>query len=176
MNRLEITGSKRDTPGNFRRHSTNTGNAGRKKSSGEVARPAQNERKSMIPSVPVSHEPAAPEEPPKFTPTFQEGVMGVGPWGMQPVNPLYCATTECAKQLAAILVDLKPDITMLPPNGRISTILGAMVPFLVFPAGFVINAGQLASYWTHGWSQALSEAMCRRDIQSAEEYFAALQR
>ena len=109
----------------------------------------------------------------EFKPTFREDVFVTGPWGAPAqVNPLYCATEQCAVDLASVLEDLKPTITHMTPFGPTFDGNVPFVPWLVFVDGSMSQAGLLAAYWTHGWTPEIAERNCRLDITTNMAYYA----
>jgi len=108
---------------------------------------------------------------PEFDPT--PGVTGPIQGGLPtftPINPLYCATPQCAADLVAVLSDLKPAIEFRGPLGTWPGGPFAQtkkVPWLIFQGDngpVPINAGVLASIFTHGYPPTLAELMLRQSI------------
>lgn len=85
-----------------------------------------------------------------------------------PINPMYCATDQCAKDFAALLVDLKPQIVQdfpFPnwPQGNLYY-QTAKVPYFLFPDGTKINVGVEASFFTHNYPANFALDAVRNDI------------
>lgn len=112
----------------------------------------------------------------EFKPAFQENVIANGVGGaVGYVNPAYCATVQCALDLASVLPDLKPQIMQLPPNGPVFYGFVQAVPWFAFPDGSIANVGLLANYWMHGWPPEVAERNCRQDIATNSAYYLQMQ-
>ncbi len=92
------------------------------------------------------------------------------------INPLYCATDQTAADLASVLADLNPTVVedWPEPGWPVSNTYyqTAKVPYLKFPDGTVVNAGEEASFFTHGYPPAFAESAVRGDIAMAMQFTA----
>jgi hypothetical protein len=79
------------------------------------------------------------------------------PGGMAPngvtygYNPTYFATRATADKLAQIYGGTVVEMNAITPYGPFQQ--NQMNEMIKFPNGNVVNAGVLASYYDHGWSQ-----------------------
>ena len=93
------------------------------------------------------------------------------PFGIQekvPVNPSYALDETSALELLVVLAEYKPVLFHSGPFGW--TLSGGfrpskVVPWLAFPDGSVINAGLMAWYWSHGFSQSYLKFCIETEIR-----------
>jgi hypothetical protein len=104
-------------------------------------------------------------------PAFVNSVMVAGLYGsINFINPLYCASPQCASYLVSLLNDLSPTVVNLPPYDLgPSSLFGfnAVVPWLKFPNGPTLNVAQLASCFSHGYNPNTMLALVKWQITSA---------
>ena len=104
---------------------------------------------------------ALPTAPKPVTPTLQS-VFGTNPYVSQPggvapngvsysYNPTYFATRATADKLAQMYGGKVVEMNAITPFGPFQQ--NQRNEMIQFPNGNVVNAGILASYFDHGWSQ-----------------------
>lgn len=99
------------------------------------------------------------------------------------VNPLYCLDPDSAVQLQQILSGYGVKIFFTGPAGWTSNYgatVSQQVPWFIFPDGTPINAGILASEWTHGYSidfikQVVNATIAQYQSLTAQGYNWSLQ-
>jgi hypothetical protein len=108
----------------------------------------------------------------QFVPTYRDDVtVTVGDAPPTPIHPWYCATDQCATDLASVLSDLSPAIVEDWPFGYQMggpVVVSSKVPFFDIQVEAVkvhLNVGQLAQLWSHGYPPSVAEAAARQQIQ-----------
>ncbi len=88
------------------------------------------------------------------------GVLPNNPQHLQaqtPVAPMYALSEASAMELLVVLQEYKPVLFHAGPFGWAKSGgygVSRLVPWLVFPDGSAIDAGLLAWYWSHGFSES----------------------
>lgn len=104
-------------------------------------------------------------------PAFVNSVMVAGLYGsVNFINPLYCASPQCATYLISLLSDLSPTVVNLPPyplGNSNPYAFNAVVPWLKFPSGLTLNVAQLASCFGHSYDPNTMLAWVKWQIASA---------
>jgi hypothetical protein len=93
---------------------------------------------------------ATPPTAVTYIPSFNDGVLIVGPGEPSNLNPDYCLRIPSTFGLMMILKDLQPVMSMADPlNFDAASPFGftGEAPWLTFANGALRNAGQLAIYW-----------------------------
>ncbi len=118
-------------------------------------------------------------KPTSFIPVFNPTVT-IAFWRFSlQVNPVFCLMPPSADILVAILADLQPKIVLKEPQLNDQRWhYSQTVPWLEFPDGTLVNAGQEADYWRQRPNDAgelvspdfaVAERNCRQDIAAAQE-------
>ena len=108
-------------------------------------------------------------------PTAQS-VFGSQPWLQTPTgsypdgsqfsyNPLYFATRQTADQIAAMVGGQVVEQNALAPNGPIRQ--NTANEMIKLPNGTLVNAGLIAGFYDHGYSQSMVDHMIQDEIQGA---------
>ena len=108
-------------------------------------------------------------------PTAQS-VFGSQPWLQTPTgsypdgsqfsyNPLYFATRQTADQIAAMVGGQVVEQNALAPNGPIRQ--NTANEMIQLPNGTLVNAGLIAGFYDHGYSQSMVDHMIQDEIQGA---------
>ena len=126
--------------------------------------PAADFKSLFSPIHPSATSPAPPAPAPSAKPAAPtlQSVFGGNPYvsnpgGMAPngmsysYNPTYFATRETADKLAQMYGGTVVEANAITPYGPFQQ--NQMNELIRFPNGNVVNAGILASYFDHGWSQ-----------------------
>jgi len=115
-----------------------------------------------------------------FAPVFQSDVVMLNPavtaanqqnpaiQKNTPVNPLYALSETSALDLLLVMAEYRPVLFHSSPFGFAQGSGGwssnRLVPWFIFPDGSAVNAGLLASYWTHGLLPATVKANVALDM------------
>lgn len=127
--------------------------------------------------------PAQPQPVPnRFTPVFQAGITTTAPaMPPQPVTPYACLSEESTQALVKLLADSDLYVFHSHPWGPLfnGSVLGAQdpggVPWFGWSDGSMLNAGSLATFWTHGQPEAFCLAMAKGTIVLNHQQWFALQ-
>ena len=122
-------------------------------------------------SNPVTTE--APKTPnPRSVPTFQS-VFGAQPWITNPqgqglgqvwsYNPMYFATKQTAETVAKMVGGKVVEKNDILPSGPFAQMQPNQMVEL--PNGRMINAGLVASFYTHGYSQGYIDRMIEVEVK-----------
>jgi hypothetical protein len=117
--------------------------------------------------------PAVPDPPSHDAPPTAESVFGPNPWLDNPTghgpngiaysyNPIYFATLATAAKVAQMMGGTVVETYAITPFGPFQQQQkNAMVEL---PDGRLINAGLVASYFSHGWPQSLIDRAIAADV------------
>ena len=105
-----------------------------------------------------------------------ESVFGSQPWLAAPAgtnpdgtqfgyNPLYFATPQTAEQIAAMVGGQVVEQNAIAPNGPIQQ--NTPNEMIKLSNGTVVNAGLIASFYTHGYPQSYIDQMIQDETQGA---------
>ena len=120
-----------------------------------------------------------------FKPVFQEDIFVLNPYVPDPnsqiqkktqVNPVYALSETSALELAVVLKDYSPVVIHSGPFGWLSRgqfSVTRSVPWLLFPDGSLVNAGLVASYFSHGYPANFIIQSIKQDFKEMAEYTAA---
>jgi hypothetical protein len=129
-----------------------------------------NSQKSAATPAATSEAPKAPN--PRSVPTFQS-VFGAQPWMTNPqgqgmgqtwsYNPWYFATKQTAETVAKMVGGKVVEKNDILPSGPFSQLQPNQMVEL--PNGRTINAGLVASFYTHGYSQGYIDRMIAVEVK-----------
>jgi hypothetical protein len=131
-----------------------------------------NSSAANTPAVNSLPTPAAAQVTPSAAPTA-ESVFGANPWVPNPVgfnpngsqfsyNPVYFATSSTAQQVAKMLGGTVVASNALAPNAQQQPNL-----MVQMPDGRMINAGLVASFYTHGYPQSYIDGLIDSEINGS---------
>ncbi|HUI77696.1 MAG TPA: hypothetical protein VLY24_07255 [Bryobacteraceae bacterium] len=121
-------------------------------------------------ATPAATSNAAPASAPSTSAPTAESVFGANPFESNPVgfnpdgsqfsyNPVYFATASTAQQVAQMLGGTVIESNALAPNAQQQPNL-----MVQMPDGRTINAGLVASFYTHGYPQSYVDGLIDSEI------------
>jgi hypothetical protein len=144
----------------------------------QAASVASTAQAAVAASTPQTANTAAdtPVADPSSIPTAQS-VFGSQPWLAAPTgnnpdgtqfgyNPLYFATHQTAEQIAAMVGGQVVEQKVLAPNGPIQQ--NTPNEMIKLSNGTVVNAGLIASFYTHGYPQSYIDRMIQDEISQGQ--------